>query len=74
MALRVTAAEERIAMDSLCSKEMDGIESRCSQIHANYDRSHSIEVADCVDCEAIVSFHVSNAFCVRILSFATARH
>ena len=59
MALRVTAAaEERIAMDSLCSREMDGIELRCSRIHSHYDRSHSIEVVCCVDCEAIVSFHI----------------
>ena len=56
MALPVTTAEERIAMDSLCSREMDGIELRCSRIHAHYDRSQSIEVADCVDCEVIAAF------------------
>ena len=61
MALRVTAAEERIAMDSLCSREMDGIESRCSRIHAQYNRSQLIEVADCVDCEAISAFLISTA-------------
>ena len=60
MALPVAAAEERTAMDSLCSREMDGIQSRCSRIHAHYDQSHLIEVADCVDCEAIVSFHVTS--------------
>ena len=61
MALPGTAAEERIAMDSLCSREMDGIKSRCSRIHAHYNRSHSIEVADCVDCEAISAFLISTA-------------
>ena len=68
MALRVTAAEERIAMDSLCSREMDGIELRCSRIHSHYDRSHSIEVVCCVDCEAISAFLISTA----ALQFRTA--
>ena len=61
MALALTAAEERKAIDLMSSREMGGKESRCSRIHAHYNRSHSIEVADCVDCEAISAFLISTA-------------
>ena len=65
----VTAAEERKANDSLCSKEMEWIRLTCSRIHVHYDRSHSIEVADCVDCEVIVSFLLISTWA---LQFRTA--
>ena len=36
MALPVTVTEERKVRNSLCSKEIDRIESRCSRIHERY--------------------------------------